>query len=72
MSEKKCDRRDELLEQTEQSLLKLAELARHQAEALRSGSDNLVEALDKEVERTLGEKERTLGALQEHRKVHGC
>jgi hypothetical protein len=67
-----CSRRDELMDETQQTLMKLAELARHQAEALRTGSDNLVMALDKEIETTLGDKERTLGALREHRKEHLC
>jgi len=67
-----CPRRDELVEETQRTLLKLAELARHQAEALRSDADNLVMTLDMEIEKTLGHKERTLGALREHRKEHGC
>jgi hypothetical protein len=60
------------VDETQRTLLRLAELARHQAEALRTGADNLIMALDKEIETTLGEKERTLGALQGHRKEHGC
>jgi hypothetical protein len=67
-----CPKREALVDETQHTLMRLAELARRQADALRTGADNLVMALDKEIENTLGEKERTLGALQQHRKEHGC
>ncbi len=67
-----CERRDALMEETQRQLLRLADLARAQGEALRNNQENVVMAIDKEVERTLGEKERSLGALREHKKEHGC
>jgi len=67
-----CPRREALVDETQEALMKLADLARRQAEALRAGSDNLVMAIDHEIENTLGAKERALGALREHRQQHGC
>jgi hypothetical protein len=67
-----CDERDGLIGKTEETLLKMADLAKNQAEALRNGNENVVMAIDKQIEMTLGDKERLLGALQEHRAEHGC
>lgn len=67
-----CAERDTLIDSTQECLLRLADLARHQAEALCNGSTNVVMAIDKQIEQTLGEKERSLGALLQHRQDHGC
>ena len=67
-----CHRQQELIVEAQQHLVRLAELARMQAQALDNTSENLVMELDKQVENELGEKERAIGALREHRMEHGC
>ena len=67
-----CPRQQELVAATQTCLMRLADLARHQAEALANGNENLVMALDHQIETVLGEKERSLGALHQHRSEHGC
>jgi hypothetical protein len=67
-----CPKLQELIDEAQSHLIRLSELARMQADALASGSENLVMELDKQVENELGAKERSLGALQEHRREHGC
>lgn len=67
-----CPRQQELIEEAQNHLLRLAEMARMQAKALESGNENFVMELDKQVENELGAKERSLGRLRQHREEHGC
>ena len=72
MEEGPCPRQQEIMEELQEHLMRLAALAREEAEAVRTGSENLWMAIDKQIESELGEKERALGALKEHRREHGC
>lgn len=56
----------------QQHLVHLAELARAEAEAITSKSDNTWLAIDREIENVVGEKERALGAFKQHQTEHGC
>jgi hypothetical protein len=52
--------------------MRLSELARQEAEAVKNRNDETWLAIDKEIENELGRKERALGALKEHQREHGC
>ena len=67
-----CLRHEELVLETQRHLMRLAELAKLEADAIASRNESLILALDQDIENTLGLKERALGALHEHRKEHGC
>jgi hypothetical protein len=67
-----CLRQQELIRETQRHLIRLAELAKQESEAIASRNESLILALDQDIENTLGLKERALGALSEHRKEHGC
>jgi len=67
-----CIRQEELIAETQRHLVRLAELANQESEAISSRNEALILALDQDIENTLGLKERSLGALNEHRRVHGC
>ena len=67
-----CLRQEELVHETQRHLIRLAELAKQESEAIASRNESLILALDQDIENTLGLKERALGALSEHRKEHGC
>ena len=67
-----CLRQEELVTETQRHLIRLAELAKQESEAIASRNESLILALDQDIENTLGLKERSLGALHEHRKEHGC
>ena len=67
-----CLRQQELIHETQRHLIRLAELAKQESEAIASRNESLILALDQDIENTLGLKERALGALHEHRSVHGC
>ena len=67
-----CIRQEELIAETQRHLVRLAELANQESEAISSRNEALILALDQDIENTLGLKERALGALHEHRSVHGC
>ena len=53
-------------------MIRLAELAKQESEAIATHNDAPILALDQDIENTLGLKERALGALTGHRKEHGC
>ena len=67
-----CLRHEELVAETQRHLIRLAELAKQESEAISTRNEALILALDQDIENTLGLKERALGALHEHRSVHGC
>ena len=67
-----CVRQEELVAETQRHLIRLAELARQESEAIATRNEALILAIDQDIENTLGLKERALGALHEHRNVHGC
>lgn len=67
-----CLRQQELVAETQRHLIRLAELAKQEAEAIATRNEALILALDQDIENTLGLKERALGALHEHRNIHGC
>jgi hypothetical protein len=67
-----CPRQQELIEDVQNHLIRISELARATSEALAHGNTGLASELDKEVEVELGVKERAMGALHQHRKEHGC
>ena len=67
-----CLRQEELVAETQRHLIRLAELAKQEAEAIATRNETLILALDQDIENTLGLKERAFGALHEHRKEHGC
>jgi hypothetical protein len=67
-----CTRQQELIAEAQTHLIRLAELARQESEAIANRNENVVLAIDKEIENALGAKERSLGALHEHREEHGC
>jgi len=67
-----CEKQQELVAETQRHLIRLAELAKRESEAIATRDDSLILALDQDIENTLGLKERSLGALHEHRKEHGC
>jgi hypothetical protein len=67
-----CSRQEELVAETQRHLVRLAELAKQEAEAIASRDEALILALDQDIENTLGLKERALGALHEHRNTHNC
>ena len=52
--------------------MRISELTRATAEALRNGNENFAAELDKQVDIEFGKKERAMGALHQHRKEHGC
>ena len=67
-----CSRQEDLIAETQRHLIRLAELAKRESEAIATRDESLILALDQDIENTLGLKERALGALHEHRKEHGC
>jgi hypothetical protein len=67
-----CVRQQELIEQVQQHLIRLSELARREASLVATEEEAVWLAVDKEIENELGEKERALGALREHQREHGC
>jgi hypothetical protein len=67
-----CPREQELNEDVQRHLRRIAELAHAEREALQDRHTNLWVKLDKEIELEIGEKERSIGALNQHRKEHGC
>jgi hypothetical protein len=72
MEEQICSRRQELIEEVQGHLIRLAELAREEAAVMGGQDQTRWLEVDKRIENTLGEKERAMGALNEHRKEHGC
>jgi hypothetical protein len=69
---KPCIRQQELMDEVQSRLEKIAELAHAEVEALRNHNHNLWKAIDTQIELQIGEKERCIGALNEHRREHGC
>ena len=67
-----CQEQQHLMDEVQKHLIRISELSRAIADALRAREDNLLRALDHECETELGRKERALGALRQHRKDHGC
>ena len=67
-----CHQRQELIDRVQEHLVRIAELTRASAEALRNGNENLAAELDRQVDIEFGKKERAMRALQQHRKEHGC
>ncbi len=67
-----CQRQQELMSEVQQHLVRLAELARAEVEAINTKDEKVWMAIDKQIEATLGDKERSLGALRAHRSEHGC
>ena len=67
-----CARQQELNEEVQRHLKRIAELAHAEVDALQDRHTNLWLKLDKEIELEIGEKERCIGALNEHRREHGC
>jgi hypothetical protein len=67
-----CTVQQELIEDVQNHLIRISELTRAVAAALKSKNENLAAQLDKEVDLELGRKERGMGALHQHRKDHGC
>ena len=67
-----CTQQQELINQVQEHLMRISELTRATAEALRNGNENFAAELDKQVDIEFGKKERAMGALQQHRKEHGC
>jgi hypothetical protein len=67
-----CAIRDALIAEAEDNLLRLAELAKAEASAIRTQSHSVQLEIDLQIEHYLGEKERALGRLHQHRIEHGC
>ena len=67
-----CRLQQELIEDVQNHLIRISELTRAVAEALKNKNENLAAQLDKEVDLELGRKERSMGALHQHRKEHCC
>lgn len=67
-----CQRRERLSNDVQHHLIRISELSRATAEAVKNRNENLTRKLDEEVEREIGAKERALGALREHCAEHGC
>jgi len=67
-----CRQQQELINQVQENLMRISELTRVTAEALRTGNENFAPELDKQVDIEFGKKERAMGALHQHRKEHGC
>jgi hypothetical protein len=67
-----CARQQQLMAEVQRHLVRLADLAHEEAEALKVNGSREWLAIDKEIEFELGEKERALGALKGHRQEHGC
>ncbi|MBZ5581852.1 MAG: hypothetical protein LAQ30_06535 [Acidobacteriia bacterium] len=66
-----CLRQQALIAEVQRHLVRLAQLARAEAELVGGPSDAWL-AVDKEIELEIGEKERSMGALRQHREEHGC
>jgi hypothetical protein len=69
---KLCAEQQQLMNEVQRHLIRIAELSRATAEAVATRNENLTRDLDRQVESELGEKERALGALRQHRRDHGC
>ena len=69
---KPCLRQQDLIGAVQQHLLRLAELARADADAVKIADLELALKIDKQIEEELGSKERAMGALKQHREEHGC
>jgi hypothetical protein len=69
-----CERQQELVAKAQRHLLRLAELARCEAQIIAGEGRETGQwlAIDQEIEAELGRKERSLGALRQHQKEHGC
>jgi hypothetical protein len=67
-----CPRQQELIEEVQRHLARLAQLAHSESDALRKRHHNLWKEIDQQIEMEIGEKERCIGALNEHRAEHGC
>ncbi|HXS95975.1 MAG TPA: hypothetical protein VN736_15325 [Candidatus Limnocylindrales bacterium] len=67
-----CLLKQQLIDGVQKHLIRLSELAKDAAEALRMQDDMRVDETDREIERELGAKERAMGALREHAREHGC
>jgi hypothetical protein len=67
-----CRRQQELIDEVQVHLIRIAELSRATGEALANGNENLALEFDRQAEKELGMKERAMGALHEHRTAHGC
>jgi len=67
-----CCLQQELIEDVQRHLIRISELTRAVAEALKNKNENLAAEIDKEVDLELGRKERAMGALHQHRKEHCC
>jgi hypothetical protein len=67
-----CRLQQELMEDVQRHLIRISELTRAVAEALKNKNENVAAQIDKEVDLELGRKERAMGALHQHRKEHGC
>jgi len=67
-----CLIKQQLIEVVQKHLIRLSELAKDAAEALRMHDDARVDETDRQIERELGAKERAMGALREHAREHGC
>jgi hypothetical protein len=67
-----CARQQQLMDEAQSCLVRIADLARAEAEALTNGTENIAMEIDRQIEHAIGEKERAIGALREHRKEHGC
>jgi hypothetical protein len=60
------------MEDVQRHLIRISELTRAVAEALKNKNENVAAQIDKEVDLELGRKERAMGALHQHRKERGC
>lgn len=60
------------MDEVQERLIALADLAREEAEAIRRQDDHAADEVDKRIEHMLGLKERAMGALREHAREHGC
>jgi hypothetical protein len=67
-----CLQQQGLIAAVQDHLIRISELTRAVAEALKIGNENFAAELDKQVDVELGKKERAMGALHQHRKEHGC
>jgi len=67
-----CVRQQEIIQEVQRHLLRLAELTHAAAAALENRSENLAHQLDVEIELEMGKKERGMGKLEGHRQEHGC
>jgi len=67
-----CPRKQQLIDEVQVLLQRLASLAHEETAAVGSGDDERMMQVDKEIETTIGEKERSMGALRAHRADHGC